>query len=85
MFNMQCGTAHVNSVCAFACPLPLWPERVVACMVSLSSVSYGCAKLLLVESGFPDMLFVAIYFGIARLFNEHARPSLLINGKMADL
>ena len=34
--------AHVNSVCAFACPLLLRPERVVASRVSLSSVSYGC-------------------------------------------
>ena len=46
MFNMHsaCDTAHVNSVCAFACPLPLWPERVVVCRVLLSSASSGCAK-----------------------------------------
>ena len=44
-------TAYINSACAFACDLPLWPERVVACRVSLSSVSSGCAKLLLAESG----------------------------------
>ena len=52
-----------NSICVFACPLPLWPERVVACRVSLSSVSLGCAKLLLVESGFPDLFFVTISLG----------------------
>ena len=53
MFNMRSAwdTAHVNSVCTFACLLPLWPERVVACRVSLSSGSSGCVKLLLVESG----------------------------------
>ena len=61
-------TAHTNSVCAFTCPLPLWPERVVACRVSLSSVSSGCAKLLLVESGFPDLFFVMISLGFARFF-----------------
>ena len=61
-------TAHVNSVCAFACPLPLWPERVVTSRASLSSVSSGCAKLLLVESGYPDMFFVTISLGFARFF-----------------
>ena len=29
-------TANVNLVCAFACPLLLWPERVVAYRVSLT-------------------------------------------------
>ena len=38
--------AHVNLVCVFACPLQFWPERVVACRVSLSSVSSGCDKLV---------------------------------------
>ena len=55
----------------------LWPERVVACRVSLSSVSSGCAKLLLVETGFPDLFFISIFFDFARLFYEHARPFLL--------
>ena len=70
--------AHVNSVCAFACSLPLWPERVVACRVSLLSVSSGCTKQLLVKSGFPDLFFVMISLGLARFFYEHARPSLLM-------
>ena len=70
--------AHVNSVCAIACHLPLWPERVVACRVSLSSVSSGCAKLFLVESWFPDLFLVTISLGFARFFKEHARPSLLV-------
>ena len=49
----------------FAFPLPLWPERVVAGKVSLSSVSSGCAKLFLVESGFPDLSFVTTSLGVA--------------------
>ena len=71
-------TTHVNSICNFAAPLSLWPERVVVCRVLLSSVSSGCAKLLLVESGFPDLCFVKISLGLARYFNEHVRPSLLM-------
>ena len=59
-------------VYAVACRLPLCPERVVACMVSLSVVSSGCAKLLLVESGFPDLFFVRISLGFVRFFYEHA-------------
>ena len=72
MFNMRSvwDTTHVNSVCAFACTLQLWPEWVVACRVSLSSVSSGCAKLLLVECGLPDLFFVAISLGIARFFTN---------------
>ena len=38
----------------------------------------GCSKLLLVESGFPDLFFVTISLGFARFFYEHARPSLLM-------
>ena len=63
---------HINSVCAFACPLPLWPERVVACRVSLSSVSLRCAKLLLVKSGFPDLFFVTTSLDYARFVYQHA-------------
>ena len=58
--------------------LPLWPERVVACRVSLSSVSSGFAKLLLVESWSPDLFFVAISLGFATFFYEHNRPSHLM-------
>ena len=70
MFNMHSArdTANVNLVCAFAYPLLLWPERVVACRVSISNISSGCAKLLLVESGIPDLFFVTIHFGFARFF-----------------
>ena len=70
MFNMRSASdaAHINSVCALACPLPIWPELVVACRISLSSVSSGCAKLLLVESGFPELFFVAISLRLARFF-----------------
>ena len=75
MYNMRStrDTAHVSSVCSFACTLPSWPEGVVACRVSLSSVSSGWAKLLLVESGFPDLFFVAISFRLAIFFQERAR------------
>ena len=52
----------------FACPLPLWPERVMACRVSLPSVSLECVELLLVESGFQDLLFVTITLGFTRFF-----------------
>ena len=80
MLNMlsACDMAHVYFVCAFTCPLLLWPEGVVACWVSLSSVSSGCAKLLLVESGFSDLFFVTISLGFARFFYKHAQPSLLL-------
>ena len=77
-YAFACGTAHVNSVCAYACPLPLWPERVVACRVSLSSVSSECDKLLSMESGLPDLFFVTISLGFARFFYEHALPMHLI-------
>ena len=56
---------YVNSVCSFACPLSLWPERVVACRVSSSSVSSGCAKLLFVEFEFPDLFFQNELFNVA--------------------
>ena len=46
----------------------LWPERVVACTVLLPSVYAGCIKLLLVESGFPDLFFIRISLGSARFF-----------------
>ena len=35
----------VNSANAFACPLPICPEGVVPCKVSLSNVFSGSAKL----------------------------------------
>ena len=69
---------HVNLVCAFACPLPLWPERVVACRVSVLIVSSGCIKLLLVESGFPDLFFLTISLGFARIFYELVQASPLM-------
>ena len=50
----------------FACPLPLWRERVV----SLSSASSGCANLLLVESEFPDLFFSAISLGFVGFFTN---------------
>ena len=62
-------------ISAFACPLALWPEKVLACRVSLSSVSSGCAKLLLVESRFLDLFFVTISLGIARFFYKHSTVS----------
>ena len=66
MYNVRSDydTAHVNFVCAFACPLPLWLERIVACRVSLSSVFSGCTRLLLVESRFPDLLFLMISWSL---------------------
>ena len=63
-FACACLRKHIR----FACPLQLWPERVVACRVSLSSVYSECTKLLLVESGFPYLFFVAISLGYARFF-----------------
>ena len=71
-------TAHVSLVCSFACALPLWSKRVVACRVSLSCISSVCAKLLLVESRFPDLFFVTVSLGYTRFFNEHTRLSLLM-------
>ena len=69
MFNIRsaCNMAYVNSVCAFACPQPLWPERVVACRVSQSSVSSGCDKLLLVESASPDLFYVMLSLNVISL------------------
>ena len=57
-------------VYTFACPPQLLPERIVASRVSLSSIFSGCAKLLLMESGFPDMFLVTIYLDIARFFTN---------------
>ena len=58
--------------------MPLWRERVVDCRVSLSSVSSGCTKLLLVESGYPHLSSVAISLDFAGFLCQHARPSLLM-------
>ena len=48
--------------------MPLWHEQVVACGLSLSKVFSGCAKLLLVKSGSPDLFNVTISLDYARIF-----------------
>ena len=78
MFNMRSAwdTVYASSVCAFACPLPLRPERVVACRVSLSNVSSGCANLLVVECGFPDSFFVTISLRRCQIYFKNTHDSL---------
>ena len=68
VLSMRNGTLQFGL--RFACALPFWPERVLAFVVSLSCISSVCAKLLLVESWFPDLFFVVISLGFAR-FYEH--------------
>ena len=62
-----CDTAHVNSVCAFSCPMPLWPERVVV-------IGFYCQGFLKMCHTVVGGICVSIlvlhkdFFGLCKIF-----------------